>query len=96
MMLAEIIDMKDSEIELKLQDEDISVMYIIQHELLKGKNVEFAGVVLKHPLVKDYLVRVVTKRVSPMEAFQEACTSASENLNLLSRLITDAFKKYSV
>jgi DNA-directed RNA polymerase subunit L len=96
MMLAEIIDMKDSEIELKLQDEDISVMYIIQHELLRGKNVEFAGVVLKHPLVKDYLVRVVTTRGMPMEAFQDACTSASENLNLLTRLVKDAFKKYSV
>jgi DNA-directed RNA polymerase subunit L len=96
MMLAEIIDMKESEIELKLQDEDISVMYIIQHELLKGKNVEFAGVVLKHPLVKDYLVRVVTKSEMPMEAFQDACTSASENLNLFNRLVKDAFKRYSV
>jgi DNA-directed RNA polymerase subunit L len=95
MMLAEIIDMKDSEIELKLQDEDISVMYIIQHELLKMENVEFAGVVLKHPLVKDYLVRVVTKREMPMQTFQDACTSASENLSLLSRLVKDAFKKYS-
>ncbi len=95
MMLAEIIDMKDSEVELKLQDEDISVMYIIQHELLKGKNVEFAGVVLKHPLVKDYLVRVVTKSEMPMEAFQDACTSASENLSLLSRSVKDAFKTYS-
>lgn len=87
--------MKDSEVELKLQDEDISVMYIIQHELLKGKNVEFAGVVLKHPLVKDYLVRVVTKNEMPMQAFQDACTSASENLKLLSSLVKDAFKKYS-
>jgi DNA-directed RNA polymerase subunit L len=94
-MIAEIIDMKDSEIELKLQDEDISVMYIIQHELLKEKNVEFAGVVLKHPLVKDYLVRVVTKRKIPIEAFQDACMSASENLKLLSSSIKDAFSKYS-
>jgi DNA-directed RNA polymerase subunit L len=94
-MLAEIIEMKDSEIELKLQDEDISVMYIIQHELLKENNVEFAGVVLKHPLVKDYLVRVVTKRKIPIEAFQDACTSASENLKLLSSSIKDAFRKYS-
>ncbi|MFZ0514999.1 MAG: RpoL/Rpb11 RNA polymerase subunit family protein [Candidatus Nitrosopolaris sp.] len=94
-MLAEIIDMKDSEIELNLQDEDISVMYIVQHELLKEKNVEFAGVVLKHPLIKDYLVRVVTKKKVPMEAFQDACLSASENLKLLSSLISEAFKKYS-
>jgi DNA-directed RNA polymerase subunit L len=94
-MHAEIIDMKDDEIELKLQDEDISVMYIIQHELLKEKNVEFAGVVLKHPLVKDYLVRVVTKRKIPIEAFQDACTSASENLKLINSSVKDAFRKYS-
>jgi DNA-directed RNA polymerase subunit L len=94
-MHAEIIDNKDDEIELKLQDEDISVMYIIQHELLKEKNVEFAGVVLKHPLVKDYLVRVVTKRKIPIEAFQDACTSASENLKLINSSVKDAFRKYS-
>jgi len=94
-MLAEIVDMKDREIELKLQDEDISVMYIVQHELLKEKNVEFAGVVLKHPLINDYLIRVVTKKKIPIEAFQDAYQSASENLRVLSTVIKDALKKYS-
>jgi DNA-directed RNA polymerase subunit L len=94
-MLAEIVDIKDREIELKLQDEDISVMYIVQHELLKEKNVEFAGVVLKHPLIKDYLIRVVTKKKVSVEAFQDACMSASENIKLLSSLVHDALKKYS-
>ncbi|MRN62113.1 MAG: hypothetical protein FIO03_08775 [Nitrosopumilales archaeon] len=94
-MLAEIVDMKDREIELNLQDEDISVMYIVQHELLKEKNVEFAGVVLKHPLIKDYLIRVVTKKKVSMEAFQDACMSASENIELLNSVIKDALKKYS-
>ena len=94
-MLAEIVDIKDREIELKLQDEDISVMYIVQHELLKEKNVEFAGVVLKHPLIKDYLIRVVTKKKVSMEAFHDACMSASENIKLLNSLIKDALKKYS-
>jgi DNA-directed RNA polymerase subunit L len=94
-MLAEIVDIKDREIELKLQDEDISVMYIVQHELLKEKNVEFAGVVLKHPLIKDYLIRVVTKKKVSMEAFQDACMSASENIKLLNSAIRDGLKKYS-
>lgn len=94
-MLAEIVDIKDREIELKLQDEDISVMYIVQHELLKEKNVEFAGVVLKHPLIKDYLIRVVTKKKVSMEAFQDACMSASENIKLLNSVIKDALKIYS-
>ena len=42
-MLAEIIDIKDNQLELKLQEEDISIMYIIQHELLKEKSIEFQG-----------------------------------------------------
>jgi DNA-directed RNA polymerase subunit L len=94
-MLAEIVDIKDREIELKLQDEDISVMYIVQHELLKEKNVEFAGVVLKHPLIKDYVIRVVTKKNVSMEAFQDACMSASENIKFLNSVIKDALKIYS-
>lgn len=94
-MLAEIVDMKDREIELRLLEEDISVMYMVQHELLKEKNVEFAGVVLKHPLIKEYLIRVVTKKKIPIEAFQDACQSTSENLRVLSVVIKDALKKYS-
>lgn len=94
-MLAEIIDMKESEMELTLQEEDISVLYILQHELLKEKHVEFAGVVLKHPLIKDYIVRVITKRGLPLEAVQEACLSASENTKSLSNTLKDAFKKHS-
>ena len=51
-MRAEVLSAKENELELKLQDEDISVMYIIQHELLKEKSVDFAGVILKHPLTR--------------------------------------------
>lgn len=61
-MHAEVLSIKDNELELKLEDEDISVMYIIQHELLKEKSVEFAGVILKHPLTREYFVRVTTKK----------------------------------
>ena len=60
-MLAEITGLKENELELKIEEEDISVMYIIQYELLKETAVEFAGVILKHPLIKDYMMRVLTK-----------------------------------
>ena len=82
-MLAEIIDIKENELELKLQEEDISIMYIIQHELLKEKSVEFAGVMLKHPLIKDYIARVITKRKDPIDAIQDASLSASEYIKEL-------------
>ena len=79
-MLAEITDFNENELELKLQEEDISIMYIIQHELLKERNVEFAGVMLKHPLIRDYTLRLVTKRGNPIEAIRDVSVSTSNYL----------------
>jgi DNA-directed RNA polymerase subunit L len=92
-MLAEIIDIKDNQLELKLQEEDISIMYIIQHELLKEKSIEFAGVTLKHPLIKEYVVRIITKKKDPIEAIREASVSASEHIKELTSTLKTALKK---
>jgi len=92
-MLAEILDLDDKEVEIKLQDEDISVMYIVQHELLKEKNVEFAGVVLKHPLIEDFLIRVITKKKDPIAAFQDACDTASEIIQNTNAVLSEALTK---
>jgi DNA-directed RNA polymerase subunit L len=92
-MRAEVLSTKENELELKLQDEDISVMYIIQHELLKEKSVEFAGVILSHPLTREYFVRVMTKKKDPFEIIQEAGTKASEIMKEISGMIKPALKK---
>lgn len=92
-MLAEIIDIKDNEIELKLQEEDISIMYIIQHELLKEKNVQFAGVMLKHPLIKDYILRVISNKNSPIEAVQRSSISALEYIKEVASISKVALNK---
>ena len=92
-MHAEVLIAKDEELELKLQDEDISVMHIIQHELLKEKSVEFAGMILKHPLTKEYFVRVVTKKKDPFEVIQEASTKAADIMKEISSMIKPALKK---
>jgi DNA-directed RNA polymerase subunit L len=92
-LLVEIADVKDNEIELKIREEDISILYIIQHEILKDKSVEFAGVILKHPLVKDYYMRVATKRKDPMEVIQDASTSAVEYSKDFSSVVKSALKK---
>src|SRR5919206_417702 len=60
-MLAEISDVKDNEIELKIREEDISILYIIQHELLKQKSTDFAGIIQEHPLTKEYRMSVLTR-----------------------------------
>ena len=92
-MLAEIVDVHKNEVELKLQEEDISIMYIIQHELLKEPSIEFAGVMLKHPLVKDYILRVTTKKGNPVRAIEQASTSASENIKTLTSSLKASLKK---
>ena len=76
-MLAEITNFNQNELELKLQEEDISIMYIVQHELLKERDVEFAGVMLKHPLVRDYTLRIVTKKGNPIESIRDASVTTS-------------------
>ncbi len=92
-MRAEVLSTKYNDLELKLEDEDISVTYIIQHELLKEKGVVFAGVILKHPLTREYLVRVVTKKKDPFEIIQEVSTRATEKMQEISGLIKLALRK---
>ena len=92
-MQVEISDVKDTEIELKIHEEDISVLYIIQHELLKEKSVDFAGVIQKHPLAKEFIMRVTTKRKDPMEVVQDASASAQEYSKELFSMIKSALKK---
>ncbi|HEY7508594.1 RpoL/Rpb11 RNA polymerase subunit family protein [Candidatus Nitrososphaera sp. FF02] len=91
-MLAEITDFKDNELELKIREEDISVLYIVQHELLKEKSVDFAGVILQHPLIRDYKMRVATKRKDPMEVLQDAAASAADYSKELAGLVKAALK----
>ena len=92
LMQAEIINYSSNEIELKLKDEDISIMYIIQHHILKEKDIEFAGIVMKHPLIKEYLMKIKSKE-NPMDILEKALTSADEFLKDLSHLIESSQKK---
>lgn len=92
-MLADISDVKDNEIELKIRDEDISILYILQHELLKERSTDFAGIIQKHPLTKEYHLSVVTKRKDPMEVIHDASSSAQEYSKELFGMIKSAVKK---
>jgi DNA-directed RNA polymerase subunit L len=92
-MFVEITDFKDNEIELKIREEDISILYVIQHELLKEKSIDFAGVIQKHPLTQDYQLRMATKRKDPMEVMQDASASAQEYSKELLSIIKSAVKK---
>lgn len=88
-MEATVTDFKDHEVDIKVTDEDISIMYILQYELLQNKKVEFAGVVMKHLLTKEYEMRIVTESGNPLDALAESIKAATEYIESLTQL----FKK---
>ncbi|TLX85131.1 MAG: hypothetical protein E6K98_01005 [Thaumarchaeota archaeon] len=80
------------EILLDIRKSDISTLYIVQHELLKESSVEFAGVVLKHPLVREYAMRVNTSKGNPMKEIEKATKAALEYSDELKKVIHSKIK----
>ncbi|MFY3740599.1 MAG: DNA-directed RNA polymerase subunit L [Candidatus Nitrosomirales archaeon] len=91
-MEASVVDFKDNEVNLSVKEEDIAIMYIVQHELLSNKKVDFAGVALKHPLTGEYDVRIVTESGNPLDALVESTKSAREYIESLSQLVKSKVK----
>jgi len=91
-MEATIVDFKDNEIDLNVKEEDIAIMYVLQHELLSNKKVGFAGIALKHPLTKEYEVRIVTESGNPLDALVESTKTAHEYIESLSDLVKSKVK----
>jgi DNA-directed RNA polymerase subunit L len=67
-------------------DADIGALYIIQHELIKDKNTEFAGVIIKHPLTNEIWMRVNSKS-NPMSQISTATDTAISKVANLQKLI---------
>lgn len=91
-MEASVVDFKDNEVDLIVKEEDIAIMYIVQHELLSNKKVDFAGVALKHPLTGEYEVRIVTESGNPLDALVESTKTAREYIETLSELVKSKVK----
>lgn len=91
-MQAEVVNYSNNEIELKLKDEDISIMYILQHHILKENDIEFAGIVMKHPLIKEYLMKI-NGNVNHFDTLTKSVKSANEFIQELSNLIETSPKK---
>jgi DNA-directed RNA polymerase subunit L len=91
-MQAEIENYKSNEVNLNVS-EDISILYIVQHELLNQKEVEFAGVVLKHQLKEDFSFRIVTKKSKPLDILHKALQSSSDNASKIIEMIESEINK---
>lgn len=80
------------EAQLDIKKSDISTLYIVQYEMLKDSTVEFAGVVLKHPLTKQLAMRVNTSKGNPIKEIEKATKAALEYTGELKKTISSKIK----
>jgi len=87
----QVINSDAKETSLAIKDADIGALYIIQHELLKNKDNEFAGVIIKHPLTNEIWMRVNSKS-NPMSQISTAADTAIAEVVNLQKLINSQIK----
>ena len=90
-MNIQVINSEGKETNLAIKDADIGALYIIQHELLKDKNTEFAGVIIKHPLTNEIWMRVNSKS-NPMSQISASADAAIAEVDKLQKLINSQIK----
>ncbi len=90
-MNIQLIDSDAKEASLAIKDADIGALYIIQHELLKDKKTDFAGVIIKHPLTNEIWMRV-NSTTNPLRQISTAADTAINEVANLQKLITSKIK----
>ena len=84
-MDAQVISSEAIEMTISITETDIGILYIIQHELLKASNVDFAGVIIKHPLTNECWMRInsSTKPLSEVKKSTESSIKMAEEFKQL-------------
>ena len=90
-MNVQLIESKSDEVSVSIKEGDIATLYIIQHELLKDKTTDFAGIINKHPLTNEIWMRVNSKS-NPLGQIISATDSAIKTSNELKKLISSKLK----
>ncbi len=91
-MDAHIKKSSPKEVYLGITNSDIGILYLIQHELLKVKSIDFAGLIMKHPLTNECWMRVNSSKGNPLKEILNATNSAIESVNDLKKLIKSKIK----
>ena len=89
-MDVQLENLAKNKVKLSIIDGDIGVLYVIQHELIKNSNPEFAGVITKHPLTNELWMQVDSK--TPMKDITQATSSAITITADLKKTLTSAIK----
>ncbi len=90
-MKASVISSESSEISLSVEKADIGILYVIQHELLKNPNINFAGVIVKHPLTNECWMRI-NSDTKPLDKIKKATDSAIELAGQFKDLLNSKIK----
>lgn len=90
-MNAQVISSETKKISLSITETDIGILYIIQHELLKESNIDFAGVIVKHPLTNECWMRV-NSSTKPLGAIKKATDSAIKTAEEFKQLFNSKLK----
>ena len=90
-MNAQVISSESKEISLSITETDIGILYIIQHELLKQSNIDFAGVIVKHPLTNECWMRI-NSSTKPLGEIKKATDSALKMAEELKQLFNSKIR----
>ena len=87
-MNIELVDSNSTEANVSIKDGDIGILYLIQHELLKNKDIDFAGVIMKHPSTNEIWMRVNSKK-NVISQISISAVSAIATVNDLKKLVSN-------
>ena len=90
-MDAQVITSSPKELNISIKGSDVGTLYIIQNELLKTTGIDFAGVIVKHPLTNECWMRVNSK-TNPIGEINNATNSASKIADDLKKLFNSKIK----
>ena len=80
------------EVSLSIKQSDIGTLYIVQHELLKEKDIDFAGLIMKHPLTNECWMRVNSTKENPIKEITNATDEAIKSVGELKKLFNSKIK----
>ena len=89
-MDVQLENLDKNKVKLSISDGDIGVLYVIQYELIKNSNPEFAGVITRHPLTNELWMQVNSK--NPLNEISKATSSAIVVAAELKKMLTSKIK----
>ncbi|NIP62302.1 MAG: hypothetical protein GWN01_07910 [Nitrosopumilaceae archaeon] len=91
-MNASLMTSSEKEVNISIKESDVGTLYIIQHELLQDSGVDFAGVIVKHPLTNECWMKVRSSKSDPIEKMKKATDAAIANTDDLKKLFNAKIK----